>query len=255
MADVGVIGFGRCGQVVAGTLGERFRVRAADARDRSFEAKALGIEWVSISEAADASHVVLAVPIRAFPGTLDEIAPRLRPDAVVVDVGSVKLEPRRWMMERLPQAVHPVGTHPMFGPDSLLEEGLAGQRIAVCPVPGHEQAAEDVAAVCRGLGLEPMVVDAGEHDRRMARSQAMVFLVARSLRRAGIAPEEGPDRLRLIELGTPSERRFLSVLDLVSRDTQELYEDIVRYNPYAREAARGLMAAVETEVRRLLRER
>ena len=250
--ELGIVGFGRCGQLVARVLEDRFLVLAADTRDRSAEADSLGVQWVSVSEAAQASHVVIAVPIRTLPGALDSIVPQLRPGTLVVDVCSVKLEPQGWMRERLPGSVHPVGTHPLFGPDSVREEGLSGQRIAICPVPGHERAADDVAGVCRDIGIEPFFVDADEHDRRMARSQAMVFLVARSLRRAGIAPEEGPDRSRLVELGTPSERRFLSVLELVSADTEELYEDIVRHNPYARAAARQLVTAVQAEVDRLL---
>ncbi len=250
--ELGIVGFGRCGQLAARVLAERFRVCAADPLDRSADARSLGVEWVSVSAAAAAPRVVLAVPIRKLPEVLDAIAPRLRPGAMVVDVCSVKLEPGRWMQERLPGTVHPVGTHPLFGPDSVREEGLAGQRIAICPAPGHERAADDVAAVCRELGLEPLFVDADEHDRRMARSQAMVFLVARSLRRAGIAAEDAPDHRRLVELGTPSERRFLSVLELVSADTEELYEDIVRHNPHAHAAARRLVAAVHAEVDRLL---
>jgi prephenate dehydrogenase len=250
--ELGIVGFGRCGQLVARVLGDRFRVRAADPYDRSAEAERLGVEWVSVFEAATAPHVLLAVPIRTLPEALDAIAPRLRPGALVVDVCSVKLEPRRWMRERLPETVHPVGTHPLFGPDSVREEGLAGQRIAICPALGHERAADDVAAVCRDLGIEPFLVDADEHDRRMARSQAMVFLVARSLRRAGIAAEDAPDQRRLVEMGTPSERRFLSVLELVSADTEELYEDILRHNPHAHAAARRLVGAVQAEVDRLL---
>lgn len=246
------MGFGRCGQLVARVLGDRFRVQAADISDRAAEAERLGVEWVAVAEAAAASNVVLAVPIRTLPQALDAIVPQLRAGALVVDVCSVKLEPRRWMRERLPGTVHPVGTHPLFGPESVREEGLAGQRIAICPAPGHEPAADDVAEICRDLGLEPFLVDADEHDRRMARSQAMVFLVARSLRRAGIVAEDAPDRRRLVELGTPSERRFLSVLELVSADTEELYEDIVRHNPHAHAAARGLVGAVQAEVDRLL---
>jgi prephenate dehydrogenase len=184
--------------------------------------------------------------------TLDEVAPHLDPGAVIADLCSVKALPRRWMEQRLPERVHPVGTHPLFGPDSAREEGIEGQRIAVCGVPGHEAAAEEVAGICRDLGLRPLLIDADEHDRRMARSQAMVFLVARSLRRAGIIAEDPLDRSRLAELGTPSERRFLSMLELVASDTEELYEDILRHNPHARKAARRLVEAVEAEIERLL---
>ncbi len=227
-------------------------MRVADRVDRAAEAEPLGSQWVSIPTAAAAPRVVLAVPIRALPDVLDEIAPHLRPGALVADLCSVKIMPVRWMSERLPGHVRAVGTHPLFGPDSAREAGIEGQRIAICAVPGHEEAAREVASACRALGFDPLQVDADEHDRRMARSQAMVFLLARSLRRAGIAAQDALDRRRLAELGTPSERRFLSMLKLVDRDTDELYEDIVRLNPHASVAARQLVDAVEAEIERLL---
>lgn len=252
MEDVGIVGFGRCGRLAARILGESCRVRVADRVDRAAQAASLGAEWVSIATAATAPRVVLAVPIRALPDVLDEIAPHLQPGALVVDLCSVKVLPVRWMSERLPRGVRPVGTHPLFGPDSAREAGTRGQRIAICAVPGHEEAAREVASACDALGFEPLLVDADEHDRRMARSQAMVFLVARSLRRAGIAAQDALDRRRLVELGTPSERRFLSMVELVEGDTDELYEDIVRHNPHAPVVARRLVEAVEAEIERLL---
>lgn len=60
------------------------------------------------------------------------------------------------------------------------------------------------------------------------------------------------ERSRLAELGTPSERRFLSILELVEGDTEELYEDMIRHNPHARAAARRLAAAVDAEMARLI---
>lgn len=250
--ELGLVGFGRCGQLAAQVLAPRFAVRAADRIDRSPQASALGVEWVPLAEAASAPRVVIAVPIRVLPYVLDELVPHLRPGALVVDMCSVKVEPVRWMVERLPPTARPVGTHPLLGPDSVREEGLEGQRIAVCAAPGHEKAAAEVAAACRELGLDPVRLDADDHDRRMARSQAMVFLVARSLRRAGIVAGDVRERSRLAELGTPSERRFLSILELVEADTEELYEDLIRHNPHAHDIARRLAAAVEAEVDRLI---
>jgi hypothetical protein len=42
-----------------------------------------------------------------------------------------------------------------------------------------------------------------------------------------------------------------SALHLTSADTEELYEDILRLNPFAPESARALAAAVRTEADRL----
>lgn len=242
MTDVGIVGFGRCGRLAAEVLSGNHRVTVTDARDRSGEAAAAGIAWGDLPTVARNPWVVLAVPIRSLPAALDALVPHLVDDVLVVDLASVKERPMAWMDQRLPAGVARVGTHPLFGPDSVRARGLAGQRIAVCPAPGWPDAAERVVAEARVLGLEPVVVDAEAHDREMARSQALVFLVARALGRAGIGETD---------LATPSEDRLWDAMALVAGDTDELYEDILTYNPWAAERARALRDALAGEIERL----
>lgn len=239
------MGFGRCGRLAAEVLAKRHRVTVTDEKNLSREAGTRGVAWGDLGVVASKPRVVLAVPIRAIPGVLDAVRPHLAPDAVVVDLASVKLRPMSWMEERLPDGVARVGTHPLFGPDSVREFGLQGQRIVVCPAPGHAGAADLVIREARSLGLEPVIASPEEHDREMARSQALVFLTARSLRNA---------ELGRAELGTPSERRVFSALRLLDADSEELYEDILRFNPYAERTARSLRDAMDEEIDRLERD-
>jgi len=239
--ELGIVGYGRCGRLAAEVLETDFQVLATDARDLSSEAAARGVAWGDLADCASRPVVLLAVPVRTMPAVLDAIVPHVRPGAIVVDMASVKVEPMRWMAETLPAGVARVGTHPLFGPDSALERGIRGQRIVVCEAAGHGVAARSVEIVARRLGLEVLRLDPEAHDREMARSQAVVFLLARALAAAGL---EGS------EYGTPSERRVWSALHLTSADTDELYEDILRLNPHAPEAARAVAVAVRTEVDR-----
>ncbi|MDX1624098.1 MAG: prephenate dehydrogenase [Gemmatimonadota bacterium] len=240
--EIGIVGFGRCGRLAADLLSERGRVLVTDIRDLSREAESIGVEWASLDSVASRPSVVLAVPIRTIPDALEAIRPHLRDGALVVDLASVKVRPMAWMAERLPGRVAWAGTHPLFGPDTVREQGVAGQRIVVCPAPGGAETADRVVELARALGLEPTLASAEEHDRRMARSQALVFLASRALRRAGIDE---------VEPGTPSERRVVAALRLLEADTDVLYEDILRLNPYAPERARELRDAVEREIARL----
>jgi prephenate dehydrogenase len=177
-----------------------------------------------------------------MPGVLAAIAPHLRPGATVVDMASVKVEPMRWMEELLPPGVSRVGTHPLFGPESAPERNVRGQRIVVCEAEGYAAAARSIEVIARRLGLESIRLDPETHDREMARSQALVFLIARALSSAGL---EGS------QYGTPSERRVWSALNMTAADTDELYEDILKLNPYAVESTRALVEAVEAEAARL----
>ena len=76
--------------------------------------------------------VVVAVPVAAMPAVFDAIAPHVRPGALVADVGSVKMLPTRWMLERLPGHVDLVATHPLFGPQSA-RAGRGRSGLGRCP--------------------------------------------------------------------------------------------------------------------------
>jgi prephenate dehydrogenase len=240
--ELGIVGYGRCGQLAAEVLESDFHVVVTDTRDVASEAAARGVGWGDLAACASRPTVLLAVPVRRMPGVLRAMVPHLRPGATVVDMASVKVEPMRWMAEILPPSVARVGTHPLFGPESAPKRSVVGQRIVVCEAEGHESAARSVEVVARRMGLEPLRLDPETHDREMARSQALVFLLARALSAAGL---EGS------EFGTPSERRVWSALHLTAADTEELYEDILRLNPFAPESARALAAAVRSEADRL----
>lgn len=240
--EVGIIGFGRCGALAARILSPRYAVLVTDTADRSGEAAALGVGWGDLAAAASRPIVLLAVPIRGLAEAITSVVPHLTPGALVVDVASVKVRPLAWMADRLPASVRRVGTHPLFGPDSVREHGLAGRRIVVCAAEGHEPAAAEVERVARDLGLVPVRATAEDHDRQMASSQALVFLLARSMQRAGIEPAA---------YGTPSEEGLKAALRLVGGDTEELYEDILRFNPFAADSASRLADALGAEVERL----
>uniref|UniRef100_A0A0N4Z7H8 Prephenate/arogenate dehydrogenase domain-containing protein n=1 Tax=Parastrongyloides trichosuri TaxID=131310 RepID=A0A0N4Z7H8_PARTI len=116
----------------------------------------------TLEEVAACPVVVLAVPVGVLAETVAAIAPSVTPGALILDVGSVKVKPAKVMLDGLPEGVQIVGTHPLFGPQSG-KDGIAGLRIAVCPVRG-DKAAWRVAAFCRkALGLKVFVVTPEDH--------------------------------------------------------------------------------------------
>ena len=240
--ELGIIGYGRCGQLAAEVLETDFQVMVTDVRDLAGQAAARGVAWGDLAACASRPTVLLAVPVRTLPRVLEAIAPHLREGATVVDMASVKVEPMRWMAELLPPGVSRVGTHPLFGPESAPERNVRGQGIVICEAEGYAPAARSIEVIARRLGLESIRLDPETHDREMARSQALVFLIARALAAAGL---EGS------QYGTPSERRVWSALNMTAADTDELYEDILKLNPFALESTRALVEALEAEAARL----
>lgn len=243
MKSLGLIGLGQFGQLAAGILKDHFDVLVADrAPGAAQKAQALGVAFGSIEEAASREVVVVAVPVAAMREVFAAMAPHLKPGALVVDVGSVKVLPAQWMTELLPASVEIVATHPLFGPQSVARDGLPGLRFVVCQVRGDRF--EKVAAFGRSLGLAVTVTSPEEHDREMAYVQALTHLIGRSLVNLGIPDER---------LATQSYQHLLELCGLIGADTFELFKAIQTQNPYAPEVvdafvneARSLLAQVKT---------
>ena len=63
----------------------------------------------------NADLVVVATPVLAVRGVFEQIAPHLKPGALVTDVASTKAQVVAWATELLPSHVTFVGGHPMAG--------------------------------------------------------------------------------------------------------------------------------------------
>lgn len=238
MKRLGLVGLGQFGRLAAGVLKDHFEVVATDAApDAEARAKALGVAFGSLAEVAGADVVVVAVPVAAMRDVFAAIAPHLKPGALVVDVGSVKVLPAQWMRELLPAHVDIVATHPLFGPQSVARDGLPGLRFVVCPVRGERF--EKVAAFGRSLGLAVTVTTPEEHDQEMAYVQALTHLIGRSLVNLGIPNED---------LATPSYQHLLELCGLIGADTFELFTAIQTQDPYASQVVETFVG----EARKLL---
>ena len=82
---------------------------------------------------------MIAVPVQQMEKVLRSIAKLVKPGALVIDVGSVKLKPAKLMKEILPAGVDIVGTHPLFGPQSG-KKGIKNLNVVVCDVRGKRAA-------------------------------------------------------------------------------------------------------------------
>lgn len=191
--------------------------------------KLKGVPEASPLEATLASELILlCVPISALQEVCGHIAPHLRPGQIVVDTCSVKARPIRWMLERLPPFVEILGTHPLFGPDSG-KEGIAGFKIALCPVRIQEEHYRRICDYLRCLQLVLVETTPEEHDRQVAQSQAIFHLIAQAVKRL----EWGGQAI-----STPGPETFFRLVRTVQRDTDQLFLDMERENPFAAECRR-----------------
>jgi len=231
---LGILGYGRFGRALAEL--------AADAglAVRAFDPTAVvpaDLRAGSSAELARAcGQVMLAVPTQALRGCVEELRSHLTGEHLVMDVASVKLEPEAIMAELLGTDIPWVATHPLFGP-SAMALGERPLRAVVCPNGLHPVAASEARRVYERLGCEVDEQDADTHDRLLARGHALTFFVAKGMLDVG-----GES---LTKIGPPSVRAMAKVVDSVRGDAGHLFLAIERNNPYAAEARRELLEALE----------
>jgi len=133
---------------------------------------------------AGADLVVVATPLSAYAEIGRRIAPALRPDAIVTDVGSVKAAAVRDLGPHIPPGVHFVPGHPVAGtehsgPEAGFAELFRDRWCILTPLP--ETAPEAVAritALWGSAGMRVTTMDPAHHDKVLAMTSHLPHLIA-----------------------------------------------------------------------------
>lgn len=218
-------GMGRCMARMFGDLGHA--VMVAD----------LDTPLAPAQAAAAADVVVIAVPIDVTEQVIGELGPLVRPDALLMDVTSLKAGPLRAMLAASRASV--VGTHPLFGPSV---HSLQGQRVVLTPGRGAEWL-DWLRTMLHARGLELVETTPEEHDRAMAIVQVLVHFATEVMGRA-LAALRAPIE-RTLEFTSPI---YLIELLLTARhfaQSADLYAAIQMSNPGTAEVTEAFVRAAE----------
>lgn len=229
MTSVGVVGFGSFGKLVAETLTDRFVVRVSSRDPRKVPEKLRA----TFAEVCTADYLVLCMPLGGYESVLANVAKEIGPKTVVVDVCSVKVMPLQRVAKALP-GNRVVATHPLFGPETV-QNGLKDLVMVVCDEDSDTAEAKKVSVFAESLGLRVVHMSAEQHDRQMAKVHALTFFIARAL--------FGTDFSGVI-IKTPSFQRLMSLVDLESHHSQELFDSIQNGNPFAEEVRQRFIADI-----------
>lgn len=219
---VGLIGFGNFGQFIAPHLRKHCVVTVYDTRQIDAEARSCSVRVGSLAEVAAQPLVIFAVPVQYLAQILADCRAFIRPDALVLDVSSVKLRPLALLEKHLPATAEIIGTHPLFGPQSG-KQGLAGLNLVLCPT--RTTRLEALAVFCRDvLQLNVILREPGEHDARMAYVQALTHFIGRALK--GMDIPDGAQK-------TVAYQSLLNLKNNLGGDSWDLFLTIERENPFA----------------------
>lgn len=234
----GIVGYGHFGQFLAASLARFGKVLAYDADDTKVERAADGVRSAPIEEVAAADVVILAVPFSALAGVLHELRDLLGRDTVVMDVVSTKERAGKLLEEILLPDANLLATHPLFGPPSMatIEPGL---RLVVTAERGR--AAVDFRRFLeQELGLEVVSIPPDEHDRAMAYMQSLPFFIARALVSIDLLELKHRDVLAI-----PSFEKLAEIAFIEQQHTVDMFDTSQISNPYADEARRQFVSALQ----------
>ncbi len=210
--------------LIGGSLGMALRARVPSVRVVAVDVEGVAADAVAAG-AADvamplpdavriADLVVVAAPPDVSLELIREIAPHLRPSAILSDVGSVKAPFLAAATAAIPDARRIVGGHPMAGretgglgsADARLFENAAW---VLCPAQDDQRpttedgenrradtsAVDALAALVSAIGARVVVMDAARHDRTAAAVSHVPQLAAVALVTAALGDDPGARRL------------------------------------------------------------
>lgn len=224
--SISIIGFGRFGQFMASHLKPFDEILVAGRRDMTAEAAKIGVTAVDLKTAAEADIVILGPPMEKFEEVLKQIVPYVKPNALVLDVCSLKMHPVSLMKKLLPDNVDILATHPLFGPQSATEN-ITDMRIALFQTRVSDERFDRIKKFCeKHLKLKTYVTTPEEHDKQMALSQALTHFIGQAVDKMGI---------KRVELSTKTFDDLMDIVEIIHNDSRALFENMQTMNPYAQE--------------------
>ena len=216
MNKVSIIGFGRFGAMLHALLSKGFEVDVFDKNpiDNS------EINEVSLEDALKNETIFIAVPIRDFEELIVNISNKIESGKTLIDVCSVKVFPKKVMIDNLPAQTDIIATHPLFGPDSLKDSGSV---MTMEPVRNNFERYDFWKNYFESQNITIEEISAEEHDMMAARSQGLTHFVGR------VIDDFGTNQTRIDTEGYKALHKLVSQ---TCNDTWELFEDIQNFNPY-----------------------
>lgn len=174
----------------------------------------------NIELAKKADIVIVSVPIKATIKVIKEIRDRVRKDALLCDITSLKTEQVKAMQKGKSGVL---GMHPLFGP---LAQTLEGQNIIFCKIKDNHWV-NFLRKIFIDHGAKVTEVSPKEHDLQMAIVQALTHFINISLARTLHSQKIVPKSLFL----TPVFKLQSLIIGRILSQNPILYADIETENP------------------------
>lgn len=140
------------------------------------------------AQAGQADCILLALPVGETEAVLRQLAPHLKPGAIITDAGSTKRNvveaARAALGERFTDFVpgHPIAGSEQSGPGAARADLFQGKKVLLTPLAEtRPDAFETVKALWLATGAQVEMLDAAQHDRVFAAVSHLPHLAAFAL--------------------------------------------------------------------------
>jgi len=202
------------------------------------EALSLGVIDSAVSSIADAIQnadiVVLAVPVGAIADALISIAPYVKDNMIITDVGSVKSQvvdaAKLALGDKFRQFVpgHPISGTEKSGPAAAFAELYQEHKVVLTPTKQTDEVAiKKIRNMWKAAGAEVSIMTAEHHDDVLAATSHLPHLLAFNL--VDMLAEEGGDVAEVLRYAAGGFRDF----SRIASSDPEMWRDISLTNSTA----------------------
>ncbi len=224
MKTLSIIGFGDFSKLMVKELSPYFEILISTRHQP--DQNDLKCKFVDTKTALRQEIIIPSMPSQFLEEYFLQNKENVNPDSLVIDVCSVKVKPVDTLMKILPESCKYLATHPMFGPFSA-SKGLEGLQIMTYPARINDDYYFEIKNFLTSkLKLKVIECTPDEHDKELAYVLGLTQLIGRASQNLKI-----PETI----LRTRAYDDLLDMKNVQGNDSWELFESIVRDNPYCKQ--------------------
>jgi prephenate dehydrogenase len=184
--------------------------------------------------ARKADVVIVSVPIDKTQQVIEEIAPLLKKNQLLMDLTSLKEAPVKTMLK---SKAFVIGLHPMFSD----QNSLPGQTVIACPARAGKWT-HWIKKILTSQGAKVRLMKPAEHDKIMATVQSLVHFsdiaLGDTLRELKIPLK------KCLEFSTPSSELKIAFSARILAQDANLYGNIQLMNPHSGKVIRAYLNSI-----------
>lgn len=236
MKKVSIIGFGRFGKTLYRLIKDDFDIVIFDKNTTSYKTISIDKKVIvaqNVSEALNVDTVFVALPMSVMEEFVKNNANELK-DKIIIDLLSVKTFPKKIYKKYLPQS-RVLLAHPMFGPDSS-KNGFDSLPIVLDKFNMDSENYIYWKKYFVSKNLNVIEMTAEEHDKTVAKSQAMTHIIGRVLGDFGYLESK---------INTKGDKKMLEIINQTCNDNLDLFYNMQNKNPYAKNSRKSLQKSID----------